>query len=116
MPGPGERFADLDALERAVAEGAAAPEVGRRRGRAPAGSRYGAAARGRSTAGTLELLQRWLASERLAESRLVVVTRRAVAVGDEAPDLAQAPVWGLVRSAQSEHPGRFAAGRPRRRQ
>ena len=23
------------------------------------------------------------------------------------PDLTQAPVWGLVRSAQSEHPGRF---------
>ena len=37
----------------------------------------------------------------------MVVTRRGVAVGVEAPDLAVAPVWGLVRSAQSEHPGRF---------
>ena len=38
----------------------------------------------------------------------MIVTRGAVAaVGDEAPDLAQAAVWGLVRSAQSEHPGRF---------
>ncbi|WP_202551727.1 SDR family NAD(P)-dependent oxidoreductase [Streptomyces sp. SID8352] len=28
-------------------------------------------------------------------------------MGDEAPDLVQAPVWGLVRTAQSENPGRF---------
>ena len=26
----------------------------------------------------------------------------------EAPDPAAAAIWGLVRSAQSEHPGRFA--------
>ncbi|WP_370593024.1 SDR family NAD(P)-dependent oxidoreductase, partial [Streptomyces sp. NBRC 110028] len=43
-----------------------------------------------------------------AESRLVVVTRGAVPVtGEEAPDLAAAAVWGLVRSAQTEDPGRF---------
>ncbi len=35
------------------------------------------------------------------------VTRGGIAVGAEAPDLAVSPVWGLVRSAQSEHPGRF---------
>ncbi|MEU9110197.1 SDR family NAD(P)-dependent oxidoreductase, partial [Streptomyces xanthophaeus] len=40
-------------------------------------------------------------------ARLVVVTRNAVAVGEQVPDLVQAPVWGLVRSAQSENPGRF---------
>ncbi|MET8981211.1 SDR family NAD(P)-dependent oxidoreductase [Streptomyces sp. NPDC004539] len=51
--------------------------------------------------------QAWLADERRAESRLVVVTRGAVAPdgGDCAPE--QAPVWGLFRSAQTEHPGRF---------
>ncbi|MBW5486236.1 type I polyketide synthase, partial [Streptomyces bambusae] len=38
--------------------------------------------------------------------RLVVVTRGAVGAG--AADLAGAAVWGLVRSAQSEHPGRIA--------
>ncbi|MFI7176748.1 SDR family NAD(P)-dependent oxidoreductase [Streptomyces spororaveus] len=41
---------------------------------------------------------------------LVVVTRQAVAVpgaGPEQPDPAAAAVWGLVRSAQTEHPGRF---------
>ncbi|MDI5962395.1 type I polyketide synthase [Streptomyces sp. SL54] len=46
----------------------------------------------------LGLVQGWLAAERLASSRLVVVTRGGV-VG--------AAVGGLVRSAQAEHPGRF---------
>ncbi|MFE9820436.1 type I polyketide synthase [Streptomyces sp. NPDC005773] len=40
-------------------------------------------------------------------TRLVVVTRNAVPAGDEAPDVRHAAVWGLVRAAQSEHPGRF---------
>ncbi len=39
------------------------------------------------------------------DSRLVVVTRGAVAAPD--PDPWGAAVWGLVRSAQAEHPGRF---------
>ncbi|MGW1641997.1 type I polyketide synthase [Streptomyces lavendulae] len=62
-----------------------------------------------ATAATLELLRSWLADARLAESRLAVVTRGAVVTGesDGAPDLVQAAVWGLVRSAQSEHPERF---------
>ncbi|WP_425484947.1 SDR family NAD(P)-dependent oxidoreductase [Amycolatopsis anabasis] len=57
----------------------------------------------------LERLRSWLAEERDDATRLAVVTRGAVAVGDEdgPRDLAQAAVWGLVRSAQSEHPGRF---------
>ncbi|MEK8173359.1 hypothetical protein NKH77_44075 [Streptomyces sp. M19] len=39
---------------------------------------------------------------------LAVVTRRGVAVRDaEVPDPAQAAVWGVVRAAQAEHPGRF---------
>jgi polyene macrolide polyketide synthase len=41
--------------------------------------------------------------------RLAVVTRRAVVIRpEELPDLAAAPVWGLVRAAQAEHPGLFA--------
>ncbi|WP_059006774.1 type I polyketide synthase [Streptomyces specialis] len=55
----------------------------------------------------LELVQSWLADEERAAARLVLVTRGAVSVFGEAPDAAQAGVWGLVRSAQSEHPGRF---------
>ncbi|WP_204032205.1 type I polyketide synthase, partial [Sinosporangium siamense] len=51
----------------------------------------------------LRLTQMWVAGDRFGESRLVFVTRGAVA-GD---DLAGAAVWGLVRSAQSEHPERL---------
>lgn len=56
----------------------------------------------------LALVQDWLRDEDLAGSRLVVVTRGAVAVAEgEAPDLTSAPVWGLLRSAQTEHADRF---------
>ena len=57
----------------------------------------------------LSLVQEWLGEARLAQSRLVVVTNKAVAVSAEdcAPDLRLAPLWGLMRSAQSENPGRF---------
>ncbi|MGW7825141.1 SDR family NAD(P)-dependent oxidoreductase, partial [Streptomyces puniciscabiei] len=60
----------------------------------------------------LTRLQAWLADERFAASRLVVLTAGAVRVetaGDgAAPDVAAAGVWGLVRAAISENPGRFA--------
>nr|WP_277608025.1 type I polyketide synthase [Streptomyces boncukensis] len=57
----------------------------------------------------LRLVQTWLADERRAHARLAIVTRGAVAVdGDEElTDLPAAAAWGLVRSAQAEHPGRF---------
>ncbi len=42
------------------------------------------------------------------ETRIAFLTEGAVAVGaGESPDPAAASVWGLVRSAQAEHPGRF---------
>ncbi|NUH42509.1 SDR family NAD(P)-dependent oxidoreductase [Streptomyces samsunensis] len=55
------------------------------------------------------VVQEWLAEERFAGSRLVVVTRGAVAAvpDEDVPDVAAAAVWGLVRSAQAEHPDRF---------
>ncbi|MFD0279946.1 acyltransferase domain-containing protein, partial [Kitasatospora sp. NPDC127111] len=54
-------------------------------------------------------VQDWLADEANGASRLAVVTTGAVAVDDgETPDPAAAPVWGLLRSAQSEHPDRLA--------
>ncbi|HEX8742891.1 MAG TPA: beta-ketoacyl synthase N-terminal-like domain-containing protein, partial [Thermoleophilaceae bacterium] len=57
----------------------------------------------------LAQVQAWLADERLAGGKLVVLTRDAVAAGEPAriDGLASAPVHGLVRSAQSEHPGRL---------
>ncbi|XKQ87685.1 type I polyketide synthase [Streptomyces sp. RK9] len=55
----------------------------------------------------LAVVQGWLADERFADARLAVATRGAVAAGDTVADPLGAAVWGLVRSAQSEHPGRF---------
>ncbi|WP_380852428.1 KR domain-containing protein [Sphaerisporangium dianthi] len=67
-----------------------------------------AAAGARSTAAAvLDLMRRWPAEDGLADARLVVVTRGAVPAGGDAVDVRQAPVWGLVRAAQAEHPGRF---------
>jgi mycoketide-CoA synthase len=59
--------------------------------------------------GALESVQAWLADERFATARLVIVTHgaQAIASGEPLRDLSAAPVWGLVRSAQSEHPGRL---------
>ncbi|WP_380283414.1 type I polyketide synthase [Kitasatospora purpeofusca] len=57
----------------------------------------------------LALAQRWLSDERLASSRLVFVTRGAVAAApdEDVPDPAHAALWGLIRSAQTEEPDRF---------
>ncbi|WP_323139142.1 SDR family NAD(P)-dependent oxidoreductase, partial [Streptomyces platensis] len=59
--------------------------------------------------GVLSTVQDWLADDRRAASTLVVLTRGAVAVADpaEVTDPAAAAVWGLVRTAQTEHPGRL---------
>ncbi|TDD59675.1 polyketide synthase dehydratase domain-containing protein, partial [Actinomadura rubrisoli] len=55
----------------------------------------------------LGLVQTWLKEP--TGDRLALVTRRAVAVlpGEHLDDLAAASIWGLVRSAQAEHPGQF---------
>ncbi|SDN50550.1 type I polyketide synthase [Allokutzneria albata] len=49
----------------------------------------------------LALAQEWLREDRLAGSKLVFLT-------EDADDLAQAAVWGLIRSASNENPDRFA--------
>ncbi|GAB2825454.1 hypothetical protein GCM10022221_24430 [Actinocorallia aurea] len=55
-------------------------------------------------ADALERLQEALEGDR----PLVVLTRGAVAAADtDSPVLTAAPVWGLVRAAQAEHPGRI---------
>uniref|UniRef100_UPI002F915322 type I polyketide synthase n=1 Tax=Streptomyces atratus TaxID=1893 RepID=UPI002F915322 len=74
----------------------------------------------------LRLVQEWLAEPRLSRSRLVLVTSGAVAPADDGFPAdgagrgsdgrsggtvsvpAHTPVWGLVRSALRENPGRFA--------
>ncbi|MFF5173695.1 beta-ketoacyl synthase N-terminal-like domain-containing protein [Micromonospora sp. NPDC000089] len=58
------------------------------------------------TSRVLAALQTWLAGPE--ESRLVVVTRGAVPAGNGmVADPAAAAVWGLMRSAQAENPGRI---------
>ncbi|MCQ8836515.1 SDR family NAD(P)-dependent oxidoreductase, partial [Streptomyces malaysiensis] len=59
---------------------------------------------------TLRLLREWLADERLDRCRLAFVTEGALGTesGQEPAGVVGAAVWGLVRSAQAEHPGRFS--------
>ncbi len=60
----------------------------------------------RRTHEALAALQSWLAEH--DSGVLIVATRGAVALpGEAVTDLAGAAVWGLVRSAQTEHPGRI---------
>ncbi|MFE2379800.1 acyltransferase domain-containing protein, partial [Streptomyces sp. NPDC059398] len=68
-----------------------------------------ATAAARATGETLGLVQQWLSEERLNEARLVVLTRGggAVSAGEGVADLPAAALAGLVRSAQSENPGRL---------
>ncbi|WP_373123077.1 type I polyketide synthase [Mycobacterium marinum] len=59
-----------------------------------------------ATHAALAVLQSWLSGDR--PGTLVIVTHGGVALTDAGVnDLAAAAVWGLVRSAQSEHPGRI---------
>ncbi|MBC2879750.1 SDR family NAD(P)-dependent oxidoreductase [Streptomyces mobaraensis] len=58
----------------------------------------------------LATVREWLAEPAFAASRLVVLTSGAAgpdAASGPAVDLARAPLWGLVRAAQAEHPGRL---------
>src|SRR5262249_20143242 len=60
------------------------------------------------TRSVLSVLRAWLADDRWAKTELIVVTRTAVATGrsDDVAGLAGSPIWGLVRSARTEHPDR----------
>ncbi|WP_193791093.1 type I polyketide synthase [Mycobacterium paraense] len=82
-----------------VAEAAVVWEPGSQDGAGLPGLVYAA------THEALGVLQSWLAGD--GAGVLVVQTRGAVAFDDEeVTDPAAAAVWGLVRSAQAEHPGR----------
>ncbi|MEU1807268.1 beta-ketoacyl synthase N-terminal-like domain-containing protein, partial [Streptomyces sp. NPDC019937] len=100
-------YADLAALTAALDDGSAVPDTVVLPLRSTDTGVTGA------VAGVLGVVREWLAEERFAGSRLVVLTSGAVEVawGEDGArdvlDLAGAGVWGLVRSAISEHPGRF---------
>ncbi|MFI9724513.1 type I polyketide synthase [Streptomyces sp. NPDC052396] len=111
-------FADLDALTAALDSGEVIPEVVILPCRP--GDHTDPTGAARSLAGqVLRVMRQWLKDDRLRAARLAVVTHGALPVtaagepgeaGEPAAavtDLAAAALWGLVRSAQSEHPGRF---------
>jgi acyl transferase domain-containing protein/NAD(P)-dependent dehydrogenase (short-subunit alcohol dehydrogenase family)/acyl carrier protein len=101
-----ERYADVAALRTAIEAGASAPEVVLVE--AEASEQSLPEAFHASSIWALSLLQEWVAEESLTATRLAFLTRGAIAAGgEESPDLGTAPVWGIVRAAQAEHPDRF---------
>jgi acyl transferase domain-containing protein/acyl carrier protein len=103
-----ERYADLPALLEALEAGAPAPEIVVSTGWREDEAEGPLAGLHAATSRALALVQDWVACKGLGEARLVLLTEGAVAVAaDEEADLATAPLWGLLRSAQSEHLDRF---------
>ncbi|MFE6029786.1 SDR family NAD(P)-dependent oxidoreductase [Streptomyces niveus] len=101
----------LDALTAAVRAGDPSPALVYAH---LAGSSGTAAAEGGAaqvhahTVEALELVQQWLRTAEFADSRLVITTRYGATVRPGEPiDATVAGARGLVRSALSEHPGRF---------
>ncbi|MCX5330377.1 type I polyketide synthase [Streptomyces sp. NBC_00140] len=71
------------------------------------GDSDGPAAAHAATEALLTHLQSWLAVNETTDRSLVILTHHAVATSPaEDVHLAHAPLWGLVRSAQNENPGR----------
>ncbi|WP_394842260.1 type I polyketide synthase [Pendulispora brunnea] len=101
-----ERYADLAALKDALEHGAAPPDVVVGVFIAAEDAADVIPAAHEATCRALGLLQDWLADERLASRRLLVLTQGAVATraDEEVPDLVHAALWGLVRTAQAENP------------
>ncbi|WP_189220592.1 thioester reductase domain-containing protein, partial [Streptomyces ruber] len=96
--------------EAAAAIGAGAPVDAVRVRLASARADTGSPASVRDTTGrALELAREWLAEDTLSDVPLVVLTSGATtaADGDDITDLGAAAAWGLLRSAQSEAPGRI---------
>ncbi|HWN35671.1 MAG TPA: SDR family NAD(P)-dependent oxidoreductase [Pseudonocardia sp.] len=112
---PGPRVGDgHDPVERHTAVGALAdadgPVTGTIAVPAPVPAEDGASASARvhdAVRAMLRTVQDWLAVPQTTDARLVVLTRGACSVDDEAPDVAAAAALGLVRSAQAEQPDRI---------
>ena len=102
------RYADLSELGKAVESGAQAPSLVVAVAKLESEGQELAEAAQAGVRRTLGLVREWLANERLSTARLLLVTRGGMAVGEgKSPDPVVASVWGLVRSAASEHPGRL---------
>ncbi|WP_394840347.1 SDR family NAD(P)-dependent oxidoreductase [Pendulispora rubella] len=104
-----EHHSDFAAFRAVIDRGASIPDVAVLVETDP--SAEGIEAAHETTRRILESVRGWLLDERLAKSRLVVLTRRAIATraDEDVPALSRAALWGLVRAAQSEHPDRSLA-------
>ncbi|GAB3412746.1 type I polyketide synthase [Flindersiella endophytica] len=92
-------YPDLDALSRALDDGAPVPALA---------IATDPLVPGIPSHAVLGVVQWWLADDRLEGSGLALLTKGAVACADlETADVAGAAAWGLIRSAQAERPGRF---------
>ncbi|WP_258016191.1 type I polyketide synthase [Streptomyces sp. AJS327] len=102
-----DAYPTVEGLRAVLEAGVPAPAVAFTSVSADEGVGLAEAARG-ATVELLSVVQEWLDQDGLADTRLVVVTRGAMGVGDDdVVDPAAAPLWGLIRSAQAENPGRF---------
>jgi acyl transferase domain-containing protein/NADPH:quinone reductase-like Zn-dependent oxidoreductase/acyl carrier protein len=108
LPGVEERHADIEVLAGTVEDGAPAPELvlveipGCDKPGALAPAAHAAVHR------ALQLVKTFVAAKPLSNARLGILSRGAAkAMEGEAPDPAAAAALGLLRSAQSEHPGRL---------
>ncbi|MEU3984637.1 type I polyketide synthase [Streptomyces sp. NPDC026672] len=108
--GPLTPYDSLDALRAAIAAGDPVPETVLAALPATGDRTDHATAARETTHHALRLTQEWLRDDTFAPARLVFATRHAVATGPAdaaATDPAQAAVWGLIRTAKAENPGRF---------
>nr|WP_107439673.1 type I polyketide synthase [Streptomyces phaeoluteigriseus] len=101
-----EVFADLQAL--AASDAGIPPVVIARVDRAGADAEDPPAVAERNLHRVLRWTRDWLSDDRFSDSRLVFVTREAIH-DDQVPrtDPAAAAIWGFLRTAQTENPGRF---------
>ncbi|CAM5641987.1 DNA-binding protein OS=Streptomyces viridochromogenes OX=1938 GN=ACM01_00585 PE=4 SV=1 [Streptomyces viridochromogenes] len=105
--GQGCRYADLGALVAACEAGTASmPDVVLWRP-APGGTSTVPTGARAALASALAAVQLWLTEERFAAAKLVIVTDGAMSEDSSDLCLEHAPLWGLVRAAQAENPGRF---------
>ncbi|MGC9544808.1 type I polyketide synthase, partial [Streptomyces sp. UG1] len=105
-----DHHADWESLSTALAEGAPVPGVVLAPFASPEDSCTDPADVVHAhTHRALALIQGFLSDERFATCRLAFLTRHAVATTDNEPpaDLPASALWGLVRSAESENPGRL---------
>ncbi|WP_345622971.1 type I polyketide synthase, partial [Streptomyces ziwulingensis] len=119
--GAPEVYADVAALAQAVTDGAPVPGTVLYVPPPTDGDTTALPTAARAAAATmLDIVRSWSAHQALDAARLVVLTRGAVPTpspgAGEVSDLGHAGLWGLVRTAQTEYPGRFVLvdtdGRP----